>query len=49
MAHGTPEQIRHHIGQYVEAGVTTPMIALLPVPGEGPDALAGHIAALAPR
>jgi probable F420-dependent oxidoreductase len=28
---GTPEQCREHLARYVEAGVTTPAIALLPV------------------
>ena len=46
--HGSPNEIREKLGRYVAAGVTTPVIALLPVPGEGPGALAGHIRALAP-
>jgi probable F420-dependent oxidoreductase len=46
--HGSPNEIREKLGRYVAAGVTTPVIALLPVPGEEPAALAGHIRALAP-
>lgn len=46
--HGTPDEIREQLGRYTAAGVTTPVIMLLPVPGEGPDALAGHLRALAP-
>ncbi|MDA8381337.1 MAG: LLM class F420-dependent oxidoreductase [Actinomycetota bacterium] len=30
IVHGTPEACREHIGRYVENGVTTPVIALLP-------------------
>jgi probable F420-dependent oxidoreductase len=29
--HGTPEQCREHIARYVEAGVDTPVLALLPL------------------
>jgi probable F420-dependent oxidoreductase len=47
--HGTPDEIRDQLGRYQAAGVTTPVIALLPVPGETPAALAGHIRALAPE
>ena len=46
--HGTPAEIREQLGRYTAAGVTTPVIALLPTPGEGPEALSGHIRALAP-
>jgi probable F420-dependent oxidoreductase len=49
VVHGSPEQIREHIGRYVEAGVTTTAPLLLSVPGEGPGALAGHLRALAPN
>lgn len=44
IVHGSPEQCRAHLRRYVEAGVTTPVLALLPVPGD----LAGQIASLAP-
>jgi probable F420-dependent oxidoreductase len=43
VVHGSPEQIREHIGRYVAAGVTTPVIALLPVGGDVVD----HVRALA--
>jgi len=49
IVHGTPEQCREHVARYVAAGVTTPMLALIPVPGEAPDATRDHIRALAPR
>src|SRR3954469_20230030 len=38
--HGTPDEIRTKVGRYVSAGVNTPVLALLPVPGEGPQHLA---------
>jgi probable F420-dependent oxidoreductase len=44
VVHGSPQQCREHLGRYVEAGVTTPVIALLPVPGDAAD----HVRALAP-
>ena len=44
VVHGTPDQIREHVGRYVEAGVTTPVLALLPVGGDIVD----HVRALAP-
>lgn len=46
--HGTPDEIRAKVAQYVEAGVTTPVLAVLPVPGESPADVATHIRALAP-
>jgi probable F420-dependent oxidoreductase len=46
--HGTPEEIKEQIQRYVDAGVTTTAVALLPVPGETPDALGEHVRALAP-
>jgi len=45
VVHGSPQQCREHIGRYVASGVTTPVIALLPVPGDPAD----HVRALAPR
>ncbi len=42
---GTPEQCREHLGRYVEAGVTTPVIALMPTGGD----LRQVITDLAPR
>lgn len=30
IVHGSPEECREHIGRYVEAGVTTPALAVLP-------------------
>jgi probable F420-dependent oxidoreductase len=49
VVHGTPEQIRAHIQRYVDNGVTTPAIALLPVPGEGPEDQLRHVRELAPQ
>jgi probable F420-dependent oxidoreductase len=47
--HGTPEQIRAHLQRYLDNGVTTAAIAMLPVPGESPlDALA-HVRELVPK
>jgi alkanesulfonate monooxygenase SsuD/methylene tetrahydromethanopterin reductase-like flavin-dependent oxidoreductase (luciferase family) len=48
VVHGTPEEIKAHLARYVQAGVTTPVIALLPVPGEAPEAVFDHVRALAP-
>jgi probable F420-dependent oxidoreductase len=33
IVHGTPDECRAHIQRYVDNGVTTPALALLPVPG----------------
>jgi len=44
VVHGPPEQCREHVGRYVAAGVTTPVLALLPVDGDVRD----HVRALAP-
>jgi alkanesulfonate monooxygenase SsuD/methylene tetrahydromethanopterin reductase-like flavin-dependent oxidoreductase (luciferase family) len=30
---GTPEQCRAHIQRYIDNGVTTPALAILPIPG----------------
>ena len=49
VVHGTPEQCKAHIQRYVDNGVTTPAIALLPVPGQGPADVAAHVRALAPN
>jgi len=49
VVHGTPDEIRAHIQRYVDNGVTTPAIALLPVPGESPADALDHVRALAPR
>jgi probable F420-dependent oxidoreductase len=32
LVHGTPEQCRAHLERYVAAGITTPVLALLPTP-----------------
>ena len=47
--HGTPDEIHERLARYVTAGVSTPVIALLPVPGEGSGAVADHVRALAPN
>ena len=36
IVHGTPEQCRAHIARYVDNGVTTPALAVLPFPGIDP-------------
>jgi probable F420-dependent oxidoreductase len=56
--HGTPEQCRAHLRRYVDAGVTTPILALVPPdPSAGADEgeevwrqrLCGYLRELAPR
>jgi probable F420-dependent oxidoreductase len=49
VVHGSPERCREHVARYAAAGVTTPVLALLPVPGEPPAEVAAHVRALAPR
>jgi probable F420-dependent oxidoreductase len=49
VVHGTPDQCRAHIQRYLDNGVTTPAIALLPVPGEGPEDALRHVRELAPN
>jgi probable F420-dependent oxidoreductase len=44
IVHGTPDACREHVHRYVKAGVTTPVLALLPVGGDPRD----HVRALAP-
>jgi probable F420-dependent oxidoreductase len=47
--HGTPQVCREKVAQYVEGGVGTPVIALLPTPeltSGGPDALRGVLRGL---
>jgi len=44
VVHGSPEECREHVRRYVEAGVTTPVLALLPVDGDVRD----QVRALAP-
>ena len=45
VVHGTPDQCRAHIQRYVDAGVTTPVIGLLPTGGD----IREIVHALAPR
>jgi probable F420-dependent oxidoreductase len=49
VVHGTPEQIKTHVQRYVDNGVTTPALALLPVPGQDPADVAKQVRALAPK
>lgn len=44
IVHGSPDECREHLARYVEAGVTTPVVALLPGSGDP----AAQIHALAP-
>ena len=44
IVHGTPEQCRAHIGRYVDNGVTTPVLAVLPFPGIDPVQAARDLA-----
>jgi alkanesulfonate monooxygenase SsuD/methylene tetrahydromethanopterin reductase-like flavin-dependent oxidoreductase (luciferase family) len=48
VVHGSPEQCKAHVQRYVDNGVTTTAIALLPVPGQPPADVAEHVRALAP-
>lgn len=48
IVHGSPAQCRARVADYVNNGVTTPVMALLPTPETGPDVLAGVLAALSP-
>lgn len=50
VVHGRPEECREHIARYVEAGVDTPFVHLLPTdePGGGPPAALRTLRALAP-
>jgi probable F420-dependent oxidoreductase len=45
VVHGTPQQCREHVGRYVDAGVTTPILAVLPT-GSDPHQV---VRDLAPR
>jgi len=45
VVHGSPAQCRAHIQRYVDNGVTTPVLAVLPMAGVDPVAA---VAALAP-
>jgi len=49
VVHGTPEQCRAHIQRYVDSGVTTPVVALLPVPGQTSADVIAQVRSLAPR
>jgi alkanesulfonate monooxygenase SsuD/methylene tetrahydromethanopterin reductase-like flavin-dependent oxidoreductase (luciferase family) len=45
VVHGPPERCREQVARYVEAGVTTPVLSLLPTGGDLREA----VRALAPR
>lgn len=50
LVHGSPERCREHVARYAGAGVTTPLLAVVPAPefGAGPDAMLAALRALAP-
>ncbi|MYZ35644.1 MULTISPECIES: LLM class F420-dependent oxidoreductase [unclassified Streptomyces] len=50
LVHGSPEECRAHVARYVEAGVVTPLLAVIPAPefGAGPDGMLSALRALAP-
>jgi alkanesulfonate monooxygenase SsuD/methylene tetrahydromethanopterin reductase-like flavin-dependent oxidoreductase (luciferase family) len=48
IVHGSPEACREHLQRYVDAGVSTPVIAMLPL-GYGPERQRQAIRDLAPR
>jgi alkanesulfonate monooxygenase SsuD/methylene tetrahydromethanopterin reductase-like flavin-dependent oxidoreductase (luciferase family) len=39
IVHGTPEQCREHLQRYVDNGVTTPVLAILPFGIDGKQAI----------
>jgi probable F420-dependent oxidoreductase len=52
LVHGTPEECQRHVQRYVDAGVTTPAIALVPTPeleAGGVDELVSTLRALGAR
>jgi alkanesulfonate monooxygenase SsuD/methylene tetrahydromethanopterin reductase-like flavin-dependent oxidoreductase (luciferase family) len=52
VVHGTPEECQRHVQRYVDAGVTTPAIALVPTPeleAGGVDELVSTLRALGAR
>ncbi|SHM51894.1 LLM class F420-dependent oxidoreductase [Cryptosporangium aurantiacum] len=49
VVHGTPDECRAHLRAYVDAGVTTPVAALLPTPDIGtPEGVLAAIRAVSP-
>ncbi len=49
LIHGTPESCQRQVQDYVDAGITTPVIALVPPPElTGTDQLMATLAALGP-
>ncbi|WP_432007542.1 LLM class F420-dependent oxidoreductase [Streptomyces parvus] len=50
LVHGKPEECREEIAAYVAAGVTTPLLAVIPAPefGVGPGGMLAALRALAP-
>ncbi|MEV6076361.1 LLM class F420-dependent oxidoreductase [Streptomyces sp. NPDC052069] len=50
LVHGKPGECREQVARYVDAGVTTPLLAVLPAPefGAGPDGMLSALRALAP-
>jgi probable F420-dependent oxidoreductase len=52
IVHGSPARCREHVQRYADAGVTTPVMALLPTPelaAGGPEALLGTLRELGGR
>jgi probable F420-dependent oxidoreductase len=49
LLHGSPEECRDHVARYRAAGVTTPLLAVIPAPefGAGPKGMARTLRALA--
>jgi len=44
IVHGSPQQCREHIQRYVDNGVSTPVVAILPFPGIDPVSAAHQLA-----
>ncbi|MGW3950952.1 LLM class F420-dependent oxidoreductase [Streptomyces sp. NPDC004752] len=51
LIHGDPQECQERIARYRDAGVTTPLLAIVPAPefGTGPEGMARALRALAPR
>jgi len=44
LVHGTPEECRAHVQRYVEAGITTPVLSVVPLAGVDPVAAVRDLA-----
>ena len=44
LVHGTPDECRAHVQRYVDAGVTTPVLSIVPLAGVDPMAAVRDLA-----